>query len=53
MLFIDEDVAAGNELLAFAIMRASGHMVDLTLQARFEEEECIPGGGYVPLESRV
>lgn len=47
MLFVDEDVSGGNEILAFAVMGASRHVSEAALQTRLEEGEGIHGGGYM------
>lgn len=31
MLFVDEDVSTSNEILAFAIMRASGYVIETAM----------------------
>lgn len=52
MLFVDEDVSAGNEVLAFAVMGAARNVRDAALQASLKEDGRIHGGGYMAIEGR-
>lgn len=52
MLFVDEDVSAGNEVLAFAVMGAARNVRDAALQTGLKEDGRIHGGGYMAIEGR-
>jgi ABC-type uncharacterized transport system ATPase component len=45
MLLIDEDVAALDEVLTLAVMRATRHMVEDTRETSFKEDEGIESAG--------
>lgn len=52
MLFVDEDISAGNQVLAFAVMGAARNVRDAALQASFKEDGRIHSGGYMANEGR-